>query len=322
MKIRGLRIEPAVFAAPMAGITDSPFRRTLRRLGCPAVFTEMLSAEGLTRGNRRSLDMLRHDAEEHPIFAQLFGARPEALAESARLCAEAGFDGLDVNMGCPVPKVVRSGAGAALMREPLRAEAVVRAVRAAVELPLGVKLRAGWSAGERNAVELAERLAGAGADLVCLHPRTRSQLYSGRADWSLIGRCARAVDVPVIGNGDLFEPADAARMRDSTGCAGVMVGRGLLGNPWLAAAMADPDLDYPPSCAERLRVFCTHLDDMIAFLGSEAPAVLRMRKHLAWYGQGLAGIAELRRRLHTFETAADMKSAMQSLTRSKETARP
>ncbi len=311
MRIRTLTIDPPVLMAPMAGITDSPYRRVLRRLGCPAVMTEMVSAEGLIRRGRGSVELLLHEPDEHPIVAQIFGARPEAMAEAARMVAERGFDGVDINMGCPVKKVVRNGAGAALMRDPRRAAEVVAVVRRAVDLPLTVKLRAGWSAEERNVVEVARRLSDAGADGLTVHPRTRDQYYSGRADWELIARTVEAVRVPVIGNGDLRTPEDAGAMRARTGCAGVMVGRAALGDPFLPGAMAGRP--YPPSPEQRLDAFCTHLDFMVALLGPERRAVLRMRKHLVWYARGLRGIARFRRELHCFELAGEMKTAFERI---------
>ena len=311
MILRHFHIQPAVFLAPMAGITDLPFRRIVRCLGCPAVVTEMVSAEGIIRNGKGSRKLLKSDPAERPVFVQLFGARPDSLAEAACRVSELDFDGIDINMGCPVPKVVRNGAGAALMREPDRAEAVVRAVRQATDLPLTVKLRAGWTEAERNAPELAKRLAGAGADAITIHGRTRSQGYSGQADWSIIRSVVEAVAVPVIGNGDIRSPEDGQTMREQTGCAGVMVGRGALGNPWLPGALAGRP--YPPTFSERYEVFCHHLDSMLVFLGSEVRAVQRMRKHLVCYARGLHGAQGLRRRLDQFLTAEQMKSAFAQL---------
>jgi nifR3 family TIM-barrel protein len=303
--------------APMAGITDAPFRRVLRQLGCPVVVTEMISAEGLLRGQRLTRALCRFAPEERPIFIQLFGQEPERLAAAAALAEEYGFDGVDLNMGCPVPKVVRHGAGAALMRSPARAAAVVAAVRRAVRCPLTVKIRSGWSADEVNAEEVAARLAGAGADAIALHARTRAQGYAGPADWALIGRVAARVGLPVLGNGDLWAPEDGARMLAETGCAGLMVGRGALGNPWLPRALgAHGQADappYPPGPRERLEVFCTHLRLMVAWSGSERHAVPQMRKHLIWYSRGLRGAAEMRRGLGALGTAAELETAFARL---------
>ncbi len=313
LQIGNLTISPGVLMAPMAGITDSPFRRVLRSLGCPAVVTEMVSAEGLIRQGIGTLTLLDYVPEEQPLIVQLFGAKPDSMAEAARLVSQHGFAAIDINMGCPVPKVVNKGAGAALMREPERAEALVRAVRQATDLPLSVKLRSGWNQTERNVVEVARRLSGAGVDAFCVHPRTRAQAYQGQADWSLIAETVRAVEQPVIGNGDLHSPEDAKRMLEETGCAGLMVGRAALKDPWLPGVLAGADLPYPVSMAERSRVFCMHLDFMLACAGSEQRAVQRMRKHLAWYSQGLRGAAHLRRQLQHMNTADDMRQAFTQL---------
>lgn len=313
MKIGSLIIDPPVLLAPMAGITDSPYRQVARSLGCPAVVTEMVSAEGIRRKGKGSLDLLIFDSREHPVIAQIFGSRPESMAEAARVCHEKGFDGVDINMGCPVPKVVRNGAGCALMREPGRAVEVVTAVRRAIPIPLTVKLRAGWDAREINVVELSKRLSDAGVDGLTVHPRTRTQFYGGATDWSLIGQVVKAVGVTVIGNGDLRTPEDVRQMMDRTGCAGVMVGRAALGNPWLPAAMGGSSSDPAPSPGELYRVFCIHLEKMIDWVGSERRAVLRMRKHLVWYTRGIPGAASLRRILSGMDSAAVMKRALRDL---------
>lgn len=295
----------------MAGVTDSPFRSLARSLGCPAVVTEMVSAEGIVRNGRGSLELLAFESREHPIFVQLFGHDPAVMAEAAATCAELGFDGVDVNLGCPVKKVVCRGAGVALMRDPDRAAQIVAAIRRAVSLPVTAKLRAGWSPSEINLVAVSLRLVDAGVDAITVHPRTRNQFYSGLADWSLIREVVRVVRVPVIGNGDLRRPEDAAAMIQQTGCAGVMVGRAALGNPWLPAAMAG--VPYPPDAEQRLRGFKTHLSKMIALLDSEPRAVSRMRKHLNWYSRGLPGAANLRRNLSRMLTAEDLDQAFRSL---------
>jgi len=313
LELRGLRVAPAVWMAPMAGITDSPFRRVLRRLGCPAVVTEMVSAEGLLRGQRPTHALLAHHPEERPLFVQLFGREPERLAAAAERALELGFDGVDLNMGCPVPKVVRQGSGAALMREPARAEAIVRAVRRVVACPLTAKIRAGWSADEVNAEEVGLRLQDAGADAVAIHARTRAQGYAGRADWTLIARLVARLRIPVLGNGDLRAPGDGARMRAETGCAGLMVGRGALGDPWLPRALGGQAAGYPPSPRERHEVFCTHLGLMLAWVGSERHAVPPMRKHLIWYSRGLRGATELRRGLGEVSSAAALEAAFARL---------
>jgi len=319
MRIGDLQIDPAVVLAPMAGVTDSPYRSVARALGCPAVVTEMVSSEGLVRSGRGSLALLSFGADEQPVLAQIFGHRPEAMAEAARTCAASGFAGIDINMGCPVRKVVRSGAGAALLREPQKAARLLAAVRRVTPVPVTAKIRSGWTPEEINAVEVAQRLADAGADALVVHARTRSQFYQGRADWSLIAEVAANVAIPVIGNGDLRQPGDAARMRDETGCAGVMVGRAALGDPWLpgamAAVLAGRRPPPPPGPDEIARVLCIHLQKMIDWVGEERRAVQRMRKHLVWYTRGIEGAARLRRLLPGLHTAEHMRQALDGLVR-------
>lgn len=311
MRIGTLTIDPPVWMAPMAGITDSPFRRMVRSLGCPAVVTEMISSEGIIRRGKGSLALLNFFPEEKPISAQIFGAKPEVMAEAARIVAGHGFDLVDINMGCPVKKVVRSGSGAALMRDPQSAAKIVSAVRKAVNLPVTVKIRAGWNSEETNALEFAKALVEEGADAITLHPRTRTQFYSGAANWDLISKLVEHLSVPVIGNGDIKTPSDAKRMMESTHCAGVMVGRAAMGDPFLPGAIAGAP--YPPSRQKRYEAFCTHLDLVIGLLGSEHRAVLCMRKHLAWYARGMPGAAKLRRTLDSFENASDMKLAIERI---------
>jgi tRNA-dihydrouridine synthase B len=322
MRLGLVTIDPPVFLAPMAGITNSPYRRLCRSLGCPVVITEMVSAEGIVRGGLGSLELLQFDPSEHPILVQLFGHDPQVVAEAAKRCAERGFDGVDINMGCPVKKIVKDGAGAALMRDPKASVRMLEAVRRALpkEMPVSVKLRAGWSLQQVNVVEVATRLAEAGADALTIHPRTRNQFYAGCADWNLITQVVRAVSVPVIGNGDLRRPEDATRMISQTGCAGVMVGRAAMGDPWIAGAMASAltrvtalPSTYPPSAQERLRCFSLHLDLMIHWLQSERRAVLQMRKHLIWYSRGLRGAAKLRSGLALMNTASDLKQALRQV---------
>jgi nifR3 family TIM-barrel protein len=312
MKLGALSIEPAVLLAPMAGITDSPFRGLARELGCPAVVTEMVSSEGIIRDQGGSMRLLSFGPGEHPVIAQIFGSRPESMAEAARRCQDLGFDAVDINMGCPVKKVIRSGSGAALMRDEENAAKVVSAIRRAVSLPVTAKLRSGWSPEEQNAVDLACRLADCGLDALIVHPRTRNQFYSGSADWQVIARVVEAVNLPVVGNGDLRTPEDAKRMFQQTGCAGVMVGRAALGNPWLPGRMAGLQ-SGPPGREEIHRVFCIHLQKMIDLLGSPTRAVMRMRKHAIWYTRGIDGAAALRRGLKHLNTPAEMKRAMAAL---------
>lgn len=233
-------IEPPFGLAPMAGMTDSAFRRKVKRLGgCGLVVTEMVSSEGLIRGMDRTLEYADFTEEERPVSVQIFGGDPARMAAAGRIVEEIGADIVDVNMGCPVPKVARHNAGSSLMREPEHAAAVVAAMVKAVRIPVTVKMRAGWNGGQLNAPALAKMMEDAGAAAVAVHGRTAADSYRGRSDWDLIGRVAAAVRIPVFGNGDLVEPAHVVERWRSSGVAGVLVGRGVLRNPWICAQAAD-----------------------------------------------------------------------------------
>ncbi|MDI9571488.1 MAG: tRNA dihydrouridine synthase DusB [Pseudomonadota bacterium] len=233
MNIGGLDFDFPVFLAPMAGITNLPFRLIVRRCGCPLAFTEMVSVNGLVRGAERTGRYLDSAPEDRPLGAQIFGTEAEIMATAARLAMDRGAALIDINMGCPVKKVVRAGAGAALLKDPARIGRIVKAVREAVSLPLTVKIRSGWRAAAVNATEVARIAEAEGADAVIVHPRTADQGFGGRADWSVIRAVKEALAIPVIGNGDIRRAADAGRMRAATACDGVMIGRAALGNPWI-----------------------------------------------------------------------------------------
>lgn len=290
-------LDQPVILAPMAGITDKAFRIIARRQGCARLYTEMISAKALVYGNTKTRAFLDLTGEEQPVAVQLFGQEPDVMAEAARIAAESGARILDVNMGCPVPKVVRNREGAALMESPELAREIVAAMIRASGLPVTVKIRAGMSAGRIVAVSFAQRMEEAGASLVAVHGRTRDQYYSGKADWDIIHRVKEAVRVPVVGNGDIWTPEDAGRMLAQTGCDGVMIGRGALGNPWLLKRTVqylrgDP-VDPAPSPAEKLRGGLEHLDLMMAYK-TEYQAATEMRKHMAWYLKGLRNTAALK----------------------------
>ncbi len=322
MLLGRLNIDPPVLLAPMAGVTDSPFRQIVKQLGCPVVVTEMVSAEGIRRKASGSWALLRFEQLERPVFVQLFGSNPHTMAEAASYCESLGFDGIDINMGCPVKKVVNNGGGVALMRDPLLAAKIIEAVRCVVKLPLTAKLRAGWSPIETNVVEVSRCLWQSGVDAVTVHPRTRNQFFSGKADWNLIGQTVDAVDIPVIGNGDLRTPQDALNMVRLTACAGVMVGRAAMGNPWLPGKMAvglAGSSENTHAATENMhteeirRVFCDHVQKMIKFMGSEYAAVMRMRKHLIWYTRGMVGCAGLRKNIASILTEKEMIGAFTTL---------
>jgi tRNA-dihydrouridine synthase B len=299
--------------APMAGVCDAPFRRICKEMGCGLVYTEMISAMALVYDNRRTLEMIRIFDDERPVAVQLFGSDPDVMARAAATVEQLGADILDINMGCPAPKIVRSGEGAALMCRPGLAWEIVRAVRAACTVPVTVKIRKGWDEETANAVEFAMGCVEAGADAVAVHGRTRAEGYSGAADWSVIARVAQAVPVPVLGNGDVDSPEAAARMLDETGCAAVMVGRGALGNPWIfrraLSLISTGQLLPEPGARERIAMAIRHLQDVAAFKGDEV-AASQMRKHLAWYVRGLRGAARVREAIMAAPTVSALQGVL------------
>ncbi len=295
MKIATLPLDNPVLLAPMAGISNLPYRRLMKRFGAALVCTEMVSASGLHHNGRATRALLASCAEERPLAIQLFGSEPALMAAAAQTVTPAG-DLIDINLGCPVRKVVRSGAGSALLRDPRRVAAIVTAVRSATPLPLTVKLRSGWDAHSINFLEVARAAVDHGADALTLHPRTRAQGFGGRSDWEHLARLKQAVRVPVIGSGDIVTADDALRMLAQTGCDGIMIGRGAFGNPWLIreilTRLSGADAPPPPTVQERYRVVREHL----ALFLEHAPdlAARELRKHLGWYVRGLPGAAAFR----------------------------
>ncbi len=307
----------AVVLAPMAGVTEAPFRAICKRLGASLTYTEMVSAKGLhyNPDSHAARALLSFSAEEIPCAVQLFGCEPEMMAAQARRLVEqyCGQIALfDINMGCPVTKVVAKGEGSALMREPAAAAAIVRAVADAVDVPVTAKTRSGWTAGEENAVEVALALEEAGAAAVGVHGRTRDQHYHGRADWSVIARVKAAVGVPVLGSGDVFSADDVVRMFAETGVDAVMVARGAQGNPWIfreARALLDTGTALPrPSMGERIATAREHAAALVDFAGERA--VVRMRKHVAWYLAEMPGASYARERVNSVTTYAELSALL------------
>jgi tRNA-dihydrouridine synthase B len=314
MSFDSLLLKNPVILAPMAGITDLPYRRLMKSFGAGLVFTEMVSANGMVRSGARTRDLLSSHPEERPLGIQLFGDDPAILGEAVRMVQSDG-DLVDLNMGCPVNKVVRSGAGSALLRDPLRVASAVRAMRRATFLPLTVKIRSGWDAGSINFLEIARICVSEGVDAITLHPRTRAQGFGGRADWTLIGLLKEAIPIPVIGSGDIFCADDAIQMMAQTGCDGVMIGRGGYGNPWLVRDILlrrDGHTPAPPTLEAKRSAALRHID---LFLESypERKAVRDLRKHLAWYSRGLCGATGFRARINQVLSIADMRSALDDL---------
>jgi len=329
----------------MCNITDRPFREILRRMGAHLVYTQMVSAEGLIRGDKGTWGLLDIQGEAPPVAVQLLGGQPDRLAEAAKIVEQQGAALIDVNMGCPARKVTGNDCGSALMRQPWLVGEIVRALRRAVAIPVTVKMRAGWEDGEFLAAELARICEAEGADAVALHARTRQQGYRGQADWRLIAALKEAVHIPVIGNGDITAPADAVRMIRETGCDAVMIGRGLIGNPWLVGACERAIADFcegrishesqlageqPVECDEgdsrttvrvpayllevaldeRLALVLEHTRMMVAAKG-ERRGILEMRKHTVQYLRGLPGARTLREQLMHIETLAALDEALQ-----------
>jgi tRNA-dihydrouridine synthase B len=308
-----LTLRSRVILAPMAGVSDRPTRTLFRRLaGMELSWTEMISSEGLVRDDPKTHTYLDIVGEEPPVIVQIFGRDPAHMAEASRIVVAAGAEGVDVNMGCPVQKVFKSGCGVALMRDPGRAAAIVEAMIEAVgpTVPVTAKFRAGVAGDSVNCIEFARRLDAAGAAGVSLHPRTRSQMFAHRSDWDLIAEVKREVGCAVLGSGDIAEPADAVRMREQTGCDAVMIARAAQGDPWLlaacAAALEGRPMPPAPGLRERCEALLAHGELAVAMLG-ERRAVREMRKHTGWYLRGQPGARQARTRLSSLDTLADLR---------------
>jgi len=316
-EIGGVRMDSPFVLAPLAGVSDSPFRRLAREQGASAVYTEMVSSDGLVRGSQATLEYCAFDPSERPIGIQLFGSDPATMADAARvlsdLPAEQRPDLIDINMGCPVRKVVNRCAGAALLQDVPRIAAIVEAMSAATPLPVTAKIRLGWDGNSRNVVEVARALEAAGASAVAIHARTRAEKFEGMAHWDMIGEAKAAVGIPVIGNGDVRSAEDAVRMLRLTGCDGVMLGRAAFGDPWvfrrIRALIERGETLPPPSAAERLEAGVRHLGMLVGSVGEEH-AAREMRKHVAWYIKGLPHSARVREQVNRTRTATELTALL------------
>ncbi len=305
----------------MAGVADRAFRELCVRFGAAYVVGEMVSAKGITMGDRKSDELLFLSDEERPAAVQLFGDDPAIMAEAAQRVLVYRPQAIDINMGCPAPKVVRSGGGSALMRRPETAQAVVKAVVKAVDIPVTVKIRTGWDESEKNAVELARRCEAAGASAITVHGRTREQMYAPPVDLDIIRQVKQAVSIPVIGNGDICDAKSAARMLEETGCDLVMVGRGALGRPWvfaqISAYLKSGTLLPDPPVAQRMRIMIEHIRTLCDYKGTHT-GMLQARTHAAWYMKGLRGAASYRREIGALESMEQLEALAYQVVRNQE----
>ncbi|MBR5270478.1 MAG: tRNA dihydrouridine synthase DusB [Anaerotignum sp.] len=313
MKIGNLELENNVFLAPMAGVTDLPFRILCKEMGCGLVYSEMVSAKGILYDNKNTTELLEVDPKERPVAVQLFGSDPEILGAMAKKIEPYPIDIIDVNMGCPAPKIVKNGEGSCLMKTPELVGKIVKSLVESQSKPVTIKFRKGFDDDHINAVEIAKIAEANGASAVAVHGRTREQYYSGKADWDIIKQVKAAVNIPVIGNGDVFSPEDAKNLLDHTGCDAIMVGRGAQGNPWIFKRilhyLQTGELLPEPTAEERVEKALRHSQMLIDYKG-EYIGVREMRKHMAWYMKGLPGAAELRGKLNHAETMEQLEELL------------
>jgi len=289
MKIGSIELDNFTILAPLAGITNLPFRLLARKAGCALVCSEMVSANGLVYKSQKTRQLLDSRPEEKPLSAQIFGSDPSIMADAAAMVESSGADIVDINLGCPVKKVLKTGSGAALMTTPEKVEEILRAIRKSVQIPLTIKLRTGWNKSGEQAFKIAEIAEASGVDAIVLHPRTVGQGFGGKADWSRIAELKKRVSIPVIGNGDIVRPEDALKMQHQTGCDAVMIGRAAIGNPWIFSqvlALVRGDAISPPDIPHRFEVMIRYLKDSVIHFG-EQRACRMMRSDLGWFVKGL-----------------------------------
>jgi tRNA-dihydrouridine synthase B len=313
MRIGNLNIDNPLFLAPMAGITDLAFRRLCKEQGCGVVYTEMVSAKGMYYGSHRTESLMTIHPDEHPIGIQIFGSDPLIMANMAEKISETEADLIDINMGCPAPKIVKNGEGSALLKNPKLVSNIIREVVRASSKPVTVKIRKGWDEGSVNAVDIALIAEESGAAAITVHGRTREQFYSGKADWDIIKAVKARVSIPVIGNGDIFTAQAAIDMKQQTGCDGIMVARGAQGNPWLfrdiLSLQSTGMVPSPPSGEERIDTALRHMDMLVTQKG-EKIGVCEMRKHIAWYLKGLKDSGKIRRRINSLTLSVEVKELL------------
>ena len=304
VKISQLTLENPFILAPLAGITNLPFRQMVKACGCGLVCSEMISANGLVYDSPRTMNYLKSVPDERPISFQIFGSKPDIMAEAAKIVASSGADILDINLGCSVRKVLKTGSGAALMKNDRLAETIFLAVRKAVDIPFTIKIRSGWDPSGDDAIQISQIAENCGVDAIAVHPRTATQGFGGQADWSIIEKVKSKVNIPVIGNGDVDSPEKAFQMMDSTGCDGVMIGRAAVNNPWIFRhvvakynQLADPEI----SMKDKFNTISDFVDQSIAHMG-ERVACRLMRSRLAWFSKGLPNSVKFRESIRFLET--------------------
>ncbi len=316
MQIGNVTLKNNVFLAPMAGVTDLAFRRMCVRYGAGLVYSEMVSSKALYYNDKKTKQLLNSTDDEKPLAVQIFGSDADIMAKTAYMALATGAQILDINMGCPAPKIVNNGDGSSLMKNPELIGRIVSAVKKEVNVPVTCKIRSGFD--EVNAVEVAKIIEASGASAIAVHPRTRGMYYSGKADWNIIKAVKDAVSIPVIGNGDIFCAEDAVRLIDQTGCDAVMVGRGAQGNPFIFKQileyMETGKVTYYPDTVEKVRVIGQHISEMADDKGDHI-AVLEARKHVAWYIKGMKDSAAMRQKVNTMTNLSDLLCAIEEYAR-------